>query len=118
MQDVTWVGVVGILLLLSQLLNIYNSSKTARKNAEEPLKELRKEVNQNKTDLGRLVFRMEKAEADINHAHDKIRENEESTGKIAKAQSKALLAILLWIKDPQHEDMKRIDDAIREISVI
>ena len=115
MQDITWVGVVGVLLLLSTLLNLYNSSKQARKNADEPLKEVKQKVEDNKEKIDKLEYRLERAEDDINNAHTKIRENKEHSNKALKAQSNALLAILLWIKDPQHDDSRQIDEAIKEI---
>lgn len=117
MQDITWVGVVGVLLLASTLLSIYNSAKAARKNADEPLREIRTSVNDMKNSVSKLEFRMERAEKDLNHAHEKIRENEATANNISKAQNKALLAILLWIKDPQSADKHQIDEAIKEIGV-
>ena len=46
-----------------------------------------------------------------------FRENENAFAETTKAQNKALLAILLWIKDPNHGDTKQIDEAIKGISV-
>ena len=116
MDNITWIGVVGVLLLAMQCLNLYNSAHTASKNAHEPFDRLEKRIGEIEGNLKVMGFDMERIKTDINHAHDKIRKNEESMNKITKAQNKALLAMLLWIKEPQHNDSKRIDDAINEIS--
>jgi hypothetical protein len=113
MENLTWVGIVAVLLFLSQLLNIYNSSKTAKRNADEPLREVKEISIENKNEIVALKYRLEKDEEDINHAHEKIRENQ----KITKSQNKALLAILLALQNPERTDMQKIlDDAIKAIS--
>lgn len=117
MNEITWAAAVGILLLLSQLLSIYNSSKVAQKNAQEPVNKLRDTMSTLGERVQIVEFRISNMERDINRAHDKIRANEASFNETSKAQNKALLAILLWIKDPEHGDAKQIDDAIKGISV-
>lgn len=116
MDNITWVGAVGVFLVLINLLNFYNSAHVASKNAHEPFRVLEERVNQIGKDVGTMQFNMERLKADVDHAHAKIRQNEENMNRISKAQNKALLAILLWIKEPQHEDCRRIDEAISEIS--
>jgi hypothetical protein len=64
-----------------------------------------------------MGFKMETMAHDLDSAHDKIRKNESAFVETTKAQNKALLAILLWIKDPEHGDTKQIDEAIKEISI-
>lgn len=117
MTEITWVAVVGVLLLISQLLSIYNSSKTAHKNAVEPLSRINESLAKITQKIQLMEFKMENMEHDIDRAHDKIRKNETAFIQSSKAQNKALLAILLWIKDPEHGDTKQIDEAIKEISV-
>ena len=117
MTEVTWAAVVGVLLLLSQILNIYNSSKAAQKNAGEPIRSLEKKVADLESHLMKTDFTISSLKDDVDHAHQKIRENEKNYIETSKAQNKALLAILLWIKDPEHGDTKQIDDAIKGISV-
>lgn len=63
-----------------------------------------------------MEYNMSRLKEDVDHAHTKIRANEATAASIAKAQNKALLAILLWIKDPQHGDIHQIDEAIKDIS--
>lgn len=117
MQDVTWVGVVGVLLLLSQILSIYNSSKTAQKNASEPLRSVDARLKDVEEHVIKLDFAMNELKRDVDHAHQKIRENEKNYLETSKNQNKALLAILLWIKDQEDGDTKQIDEAIKGISV-
>lgn len=117
MTEITWATVVGCILLLSQILNIYNSSKAARKNANEPIAKVEKSLQELSGKVQKMEFKMETMAHDLDHAHDKIRRNESALAETTKAQNKALLAILLWIKDPEHGDAKQIDEAIKEISV-
>lgn len=117
MNEITWAAVVGSLLLLSQLLSIYNSSKTARKNANEPLDKTNEHLSKLSEKVQVMEFKLTNMEHDLDRAHNKIRENENTFSETSKAQNKALLAILLWIKDPQHGDTKQIDEAIKGISV-
>ena len=116
MDNVTWLGVVGMLLLLSQILSIYNSSKMAQKNAGEPLRAVENRVKELEGHLMKTDYTITELKRDVDHAHEKIRENERNYMQTSKAQNKALLAILLWIKDPDHEDIHQIDEAIKEIS--
>lgn len=117
MTEITWAAVIGCILLLSQILNIYNSSKTARKNANEPIEKVKDSIHDLNDKVQLMEFKMENMAHDLDRAHDKIRENESTFIETTKAQNKALLAILLWIKDPNHGDAKQIDEAIKGISV-
>ena len=116
MDNLTWIGVVAVILLVAQLLSLYNSFHAAAKNAHAPLEKLEARVKENEGHLTRVDYRMDELKKDIDHAHGKIRENEEHATGVTKAQNRALLAILMWIKDPQHEDSKQLDDAIKAIT--
>ena len=116
MDNLTWIGVVAVLLLVAQLLSLYNSFHAAAKNAHAPLEKLEARVKNNEDHLTRLDYRMDEIKRDVDHAHEKIRENEKHATAVANAQNSALLAILMWIKDPNHEDSKQIDDAIKAIT--
>ena len=118
MDNLTWIGFLGVLLFAMQLLNLYNSAHTAQKHAHEPIEKLESQIKECETRLTKMDYAMNELKRDVDHAHQKIRENEQSASKIAQVQNKALLAILLWIKDPQHGDAKQIDDAIQGISGI
>lgn len=115
MTDVTWVGVVGVLLLVAQLVNLFNSTTTARKNITAPLDNVRADVAKNKEDIGAMKHEIKDIKKDVDHAHAKIRETDSKLEKATKAQSKAFLALLLWAKSGG-EDSSKIDDAINEIS--
>lgn len=115
MTDVTWVGVVGVLLLVAQLVNLFNSTTTARKNITAPLDIVRADVAKNKEDIGAMKHEIKDIKKDVDHAHAKIRETDSKLEKATKAQSKAFLALLLWAKSGG-EDSSKIDDAINEIS--
>jgi predicted nucleic acid-binding Zn-ribbon protein len=115
MNDITWVAVVGVLLLISQLLNLFNSANTAKKNANAPLDTVKEDVKQNRTDIVKLQAEMTTAKKDIDHAHAKIRETETKLEQTTKAQNKAFMALLFWAKSGG-QDSSRIDDAINEIS--
>lgn len=115
MTEITWATVVGVLLLVSQLLNLFNSMANAKKNANAPLDAIRKDVSKNREDIGELRHTLTGALKDIDHAHAKIRETESKLEKTTKAQSKAFLALLLWAKS-NGQDSSKIDDAINEIS--
>lgn len=116
MDNLTWVGVLAVMMVVMQLLSLYNSFHTASKNAHEPLAKVENRVIDIEKSLGVMEHTMERLKEDVDHAHEKIRANEARTDKVAKAQNGALLAILFWIKDPQHEDQRKIDDAIDEIT--
>lgn len=118
MQDITWVAVVGVLLLIGQVVSIYNSISTAKKNAGEPLNIVKTAVTEQGrriTDIEHEVTDMKK---DINHAFDKIRENREDAERTAKAQNAALVQILLLLKEPTKKNDKAIDDTIKELTSI
>lgn len=116
MDNASWVGFVALVMVAMQLLSLYNTWHTASKNAHEPMQKVENRVLEIEKTLSVMEHNMERLKEDIDHAHQKIRSNEERTEKVAKAQSNALLAILLWIKDPDHEDQHRIDDAIKAIT--
>ena len=118
MQDITWVAVVGVLLLIGQVVSIYNSINTAKKNATEPLNIVKTAVTEQGrriTDIEHEVTEMKK---DIYHAFDKIRENKEDAERTAKAQNAALVQILLILKEPTKKNDKAIDDTIKELTSI
>ena len=116
MDNLTWVGVVAFMMVAMQLLSLYNSFHTATKNAHEPLQKVENRVIEIEKTLSVMEHNMERLKEDVDHAHQKIRANEERNDKVAKAQSNALLAILLWVRDPDHEDKRKIDDAIKAIT--
>jgi peptidoglycan hydrolase CwlO-like protein len=112
MENVSWVGVVAVMLLAMQLLSLYNSAHTASRNAHEPLNKIDERLKVLEEDVMKMNFRMDEMKRDVDNAQEKIRENEKNT----EAQNKALLAILMWIRQTNQGDMKQIDDAIRLIS--
>ena len=115
MTDLTWAAEVGVFLVIAQIFNLYNSFKTAHRNANEPLDTLRKSVTQNTKDIFDIRHSITDLKKDVDHAHAKIRETDSKLEKVTKAQSKAFLALLLWAKS-KGEDSSKIDDAINEIS--
>lgn len=115
MTEITWVAVVGVLLLASQILNIINSTATVKKNANAPLEAIRADVVRNKEDISEMKHDLNDVKKDVEHAHAKIRETESKLEKTTKAQSKAFVALLLWAKSGG-TDASKIDDAIDEIS--
>ena len=108
MTEITWVAVVGVLLLASQILNLINSTATVKKNANAPLEAVKADVQRNKEDIGEMKHALLDVRKDI-------RETESKLEKTTKAQSKAFLALLLWAKSGG-QDSSKIDDAINEIS--
>ena len=76
MTEITWVAVVGVLLLASQILNLINSTATVKKNANAPLEAIRADVLRNKEDIGEMKHALLDVRKDIDHAHAKIRETE------------------------------------------
>jgi hypothetical protein len=118
MQDITWLSVVGVLLLVGQVVSIYNSIITAKKNSSEPLNIVRTAV----TDQGRRIAEIEHEvtdmKKDINHAFDKIRENKEESERTAKAQNAALVQILLLLKEPTNKNDVKIDETIKQLTSI
>lgn len=116
MQDITWIAVVGVLLLVGQVVSIYNSISTARKNAGEPLQQVKVMVTAHGAEIADIKHEMVDMKKDINHAFDKIRENKEESERTAKAQNAALIQILLLLKEPTKKDDKAIDDTIKELS--
>ena len=116
-MEFTTAEILAFLILFGQLLGIYNSAKTARKNASEPLLKLEARVKNLEDGVMKRDFQINELKRDVDNAHDKIRRNEQSYADVTRVQNKALLAILLWIKDPEHTEMKQIDEAIKDISL-
>jgi len=115
MENVTWLGIVSGILLLSQILNLFNSANTAKKNANAPLDEIRNEMKDARRDITVMQSEIKDLKRDVDHAHEKIRETEGKLEKTTKAQNKAFMALLLWAKSGG-QDSSKIDDAINEIS--
>lgn len=115
MTEITWVAVVGVLLLASQILNLINSTATVKKNANAPLEAVKSDVQRNKEDIAEMKHDIVDIKRDVNHAHEKIRETETKLEKTTKAQNKAFMALLFWAKSGG-QDSSKIDDAINEIS--
>lgn len=118
MQDITWVAVVGVLLLVGQVVSIYNSISTAKKNAGEPLNIVKTAVTEQGRRITEIEHEVTDMKKDINHAFDKIRENKEESERTAKAQNAALVQILLLLKEPNKKNDKAIDDTIKELTSI
>lgn len=118
MQDITWLSVVGVLLLVGQVVSIYNSISTAKKNAGEPLQIVKTAVTEQGRRITEIEHEVTDMKKDINHAFDKIRENKEESERTAKAQNAALVQILLLLKEPNKKNDKAIDDTIKELTSI
>ena len=118
MQDITWLSVVGVLLLVGQVVSIYNSISTAKKNAGEPLNIVKTAVTEQGRRITEIEHEMTDVKKDLNHAFDKIRENREDAERTAKAQNAALVQILLLLKEPNKKNDKAIDDTIKELTSI
>lgn len=118
MQDITWVAVAGVLLLVGQVVSIYNSISTAKKNAGEPLNIVKTAVTEQGRRITEIEHEMTDVKKDLNHAFDKIRENREDAERTAKAQNAALVQILLLLKEPNKKNDKAIDDTIKELTSI
>lgn len=118
MQDITWLSVVGVLLLVGQVVSIYNSINTAKKNAGEPLNIVKTAVTEQGRRITEIEHEVTDMKKDINHAFDKIRENKEESERTAKAQNAALVQILLLLKEPTKKNDKAIDDTIKELTSI
>lgn len=114
MENATWVGFVTVALVLLNILNLYNSASTAKRNAREPLQKLDDRVKEIEAHVTKMDYAMNELKRDVDKAHEKIRETEANTA----AQNKALLAILIWIKSNSagETDTRQIDDAIKAIS--
>ena len=118
MQDITWVAVVGVLLLVGQVVSIYNSISTAKKNAGEPLQIVRTAVSEQGRRITEIEHEMTDVKKDLNHAFDKIRENREDAERTAKAQNAALVQILLLLKEPTNKNDAKIDETIKQLTSI
>ena len=118
MQDITWVAVVGVLLLVGQVVSIYNSINTAKKNAGEPLQMVRTAVSEQGRRITEIEHEMTDVKKDLNHAFDKIRENREDAERTAKAQNAALVQILLLLKEPTNKNDAKIDETIKQLTSI
>jgi hypothetical protein len=118
MQDITWVAVVGVLLLVGQVVSIYNSISTAKKNAGEPLNIVKTAVTEQGRRITEIEHEMTDVKKDLNHAFDKIRENREDAERTAKAQNAALVQILLLLKEPTNKNDAKIDETIKQLTSI
>lgn len=118
MQDITWVAVVGVLLLVGQVVSIYNSINTAKKNAGEPLNIVKTAVTEQGRRITEIEHEMTDVKKDLNHAFDKIRENREDAERTAKAQNAALVQILLLLKEPTNKNDAKIDETIKQLTSI
>ena len=118
MQDITWVAVVGVLLLVGQVVSIYNSISTAKKNAGEPLNIVKTAVTEQGRRITEIEHEMTDVKKDLNHAFDKIRENREDSERTAKAQNAALVQILLLLKEPTNKNDAKIDETIKQLTSI
>jgi predicted nucleic acid-binding Zn-ribbon protein len=118
MTEITWVAVVGVLLLVSQILNLINSTATVKKNANAPLEAVRADVMKNKEEIGEIKHALSDVKKDIDHAFDKIRENKEESERTAKAQNAALVQILLLLKEPTNKNDVKIDETIKQLTSI
>lgn len=118
MQDITWVAVVGVLLLVGQVVSIYNSISTAKKNAGEPLNIVKTAVTEQGRRITEIEHEVTDMKKDINHAFDKIRENKEESERTAKAQNAALVQILLLLKEPTNKNDAKIDETIKQLTSI
>lgn len=118
MQDITWVAVVGVLLLVGQVVSIYNSINTAKKNAGEPLQIVRTAVSEQGRRITEIEHEMTDVKKDLDHAFDKIRENREDAERTAKAQNAALVQILLLLKEPTNKNDAKIDETIKQLTSI
>lgn len=116
-MNATGTEIIAVLILIGQLIGIYNQSKTARKNATEPITLLEARVKNLEDGQMKRDFQMNEIKRDVDSAHTKIRETRQDNTETVKAQNKALLAILLCLKDPEHFDRKQLDDAIKELSL-
>lgn len=118
MQNITWVAVVGVLLLVGQVVSIYNSISTAKKNAGEPLNIVKTAVTEQGRRITEIEHEMTDVKKDLNHAFDKIRENREDAERTAKAQNAALVQILLLLKEPTNKNDAKIDETIKQLTSI
>lgn len=118
MQDITWLSVVGVLLLVGQVVSIYNSINTAKKNAGEPLNIVKTAVTEQGRRITEIEHEMTDVKKDLNHAFDKIRENREDAERTAKAQNAALVQILLLLKEPTNKNDAKIDETIKQLTSI
>lgn len=118
MTDITWVAVVGVLLLVGQVISLYNGMSTALKNANAPMEEIRKALNVHSDQIAEIKCEMNDMQKDLNNAFQRIRENKEESERTAKAQNAALIQILLLLKEPTNKNDKAIDETIKNLSSI
>ncbi len=117
-DQITFVTLVGVLLLIGQVASLYNSIVTAKKNASEPLNEIRRAVSAHTEEIKEIKRDMTDVKRDLNNAYDKIRENKEETERTAKAQNAALVQILLLLKEPNNRNDQKIDETIKQLTSI
>ena len=117
-DEMTLVSVIGVLLLVGQLTQLYNTLVTARKNANEPLKIVKEEISNQGKRISEIEHEVTDMKKDIDHAFDRIRENKEDAERTAKAQNAALIQILLLLKEPDKRNDQKIDETIKQLSSI
>ena len=117
-EQITFVTLIGVLLLIGQMASLYNSINTAKKNAGEPLQIVRTAVSEQGKRIAEIEHEMTDVKKDLNHAFDKIRENREDAERTAKAQNAALVQILLLLKEPTNKNDAKIDETIKQLTSI
>ena len=118
MQDITWVAVVGVLLVVGQVVSMYHRISTAKKNAGQQLNIVKKAVTEKGRRITEIEHEMTDVKKDLNHSFDKIRENREDAERTAKAQNAALVQILLLLKEPTNKNDAKIDETIKQLPSI
>lgn len=117
-DQITFVTLIGVLLLIGQMASLYNSIVTAKKNASEPLNDIKRAVSAHTEEIKEIKRDMTDVKRDLNNAYDKIRENKEETERTAKAQNAALVQILLLLKEPNNRNDQKIDETIKQLTSI
>jgi hypothetical protein len=117
-EELTMVTVIGVLLLLGQILQLYNTAVTAKKNANEPMRIVKEEIAVQGKRIGEIEHEVTDMKKDINNAFDKIRENKEESERTSKAQNAALVQILLLLKEPTNKNDAKIDETIKQLTSI
>jgi len=118
MTEITWISAVGVLLLVATLVNLYNSIANAKKNASQPINEVKQEIKELRDDMSELRHQIGGLKVDVDHAHDKIRENKYEADRTNKAMSEALVQILLILRDPSEKNSDKIDKVIQNLTSI
>ena len=69
MTEITWVAVVGVLLLIGQVVSLYNGFMTARKNAREPLQQVKVLVTAHGQEISDIKHEIIDMRHSLNHSH-------------------------------------------------